>query len=91
MKAPNITPDKWRLAIYNYRAEITNGGLPIANVQACHDIRWEENARLIAAAPQMAEALERLLRVASVELAKTHPNILEQAKTALLAAGYTES
>jgi hypothetical protein len=97
MKAPNITPGPWILDpdergdgfwIDSDTAEPDE----IANACTSHldAVQAKANARLIAAAPQLAEALERLLRVASVELAETRPDVLEQAKTALLAAGYTE-
>lgn len=91
MKKPNITPGEWRLAIYNYRAEVTNSGLPVANIQACHDVKWRENARLIAAAPKMAEALEELQ--AWLVSPDTRPLYIQWAqdkiRKALIAAGYT--
>jgi hypothetical protein len=97
MKAPNITPGEW----WAEDAAIWHSGGDIVAVTATHadklgfDPRHltenqKSNARLIAAAPQLAEALERLLRVASVELAETRPDVLERAKNTLLAAGYTE-
>jgi len=97
MKAPNITPGPWILDPdergdgFWIDSDATEPD-EIANACTSHldSVQAKANARLIAAAPQLAEALERLLRVASVELAATRPDVLEQAKTALLAAGYTE-
>lgn len=44
------------------------------------------NGRLLAAAPDLLEALERLTRVASVELEATRPDVLEQARAAIAKA-----
>lgn len=44
------------------------------------------NARLIAAAPELLEALTRLRRVAGVELGATRPDVLEQAEAAIAKA-----
>lgn len=44
------------------------------------------NARLIAAAPELLAALERLCRVASVELGYTRPDVIEQAKAVIAKA-----
>jgi len=96
MKKPNITPGPWNKKGHHILAD-RNGedGTKVAySFQDGPMEEWEPNARLIAAAPQMAEALndlaaafETLWRITC----KDHPNeTLEAAKTALLAAGYTE-
>ena len=46
----------------------------------------ESDASLVAAAPEMYAALERLARVASVELAGKRDDVLEQAQSALAKA-----
>ena len=60
------TPGPWRIGIQNYHAIITGPhGLPVARTQACHDENWEANARLIAAAPELLEALELAAKLVS--------------------------
>jgi len=44
------------------------------------------NQHLLAAAPELLAALERLCRVASVELGITRPDVIEQAKAAIAKA-----
>ena len=99
MKKPNITPGPWTQqnrqsgtsaapSEWGSRHEITNPDLFVGFTLN------EDDARLIAAAPQLAEALhdlaaafETLWRITC----KDHPNeTLEAAKSALIAAGYTE-
>ena len=46
----------------------------------------EANARLIAAAPELLDALKRLTRVACVEFIKTRPDVIEQASAAIAKA-----
>lgn len=58
MKKPEITPGPWNLRTALYSAHITNSGLPVADVQACHHEPWRANATAIAALPDLLEALE---------------------------------
>ena len=51
----------------------------------------EANARLIAAAPELLEALERITRVASVELTGRRDDVLEQARAAIAKATGTNA
>ena len=101
MKKPNITPGPWSI-LDAYDAILTNDGRQetiweITNREEGNTPAYatsEAEAQFIAAAPQLAEALhdiaaafETLWRITC----KDHPNeTLEAAKSALIAAGYTE-
>ena len=61
----------------------------ICLVHETWDAKGKANARLIAAAPQLVEALERLTRIAAVDFEKSRPDVIEQARAALTAAGVT--
>lgn len=93
MKRPNTTPGPWRLALSTYRATITQSGLPVADIQACHHEPWKANAQAIAAVPDLLEALE-CLALDLRNAAKGHgignlDTMAGLAESALAKAGYT--
>jgi hypothetical protein len=65
-------------------------GGPVAFIEEMNNTGGTEqdhaNARLIAAAPELLEALERITRVASVELTGRRDDVLEQARAAIAKA-----
>ena len=93
MKKPEITPGPWLLRTALYSAHITNGGLPVADVQACHDQKWRENSRAIAALPDLLEALENLVIACDtappVSFLQHISEVNKRARAALTKAGYT--
>ena len=54
------------------------------NGEVCDE--YMTNLRLIAAAPDLLEALERVMRVASVDLFKVRPDLEEQCRAAIAKA-----
>lgn len=87
MKRPNITPGPWRLALYNYRASVTESGLPVADLQACHHVPYGASARAIAAVPELLAALETALSVIEdLPYPANYP--AEALRAALTKAGY---
>jgi hypothetical protein len=101
MKAPNITPGPWtpELPTAGFYDPIAPDGSRVCFIPSRSNPgkNTEANARLIAAAPQLAAALEAILSPSNTHYRKgSHPaaivnlEVIEKAKTALLAAGYTE-
>ena len=101
MKKPNITPGKW-WALRTGKKDKKTGEWPRV-LESMHDGEWREigtvkesDAKFIAAAPQLAEALEGILHYLKCGMRDTdHLAMmagceLEDVKKALLAAGYTE-
>lgn len=92
MKKPNITPGPWRLITSLYKAAVTSGGLPVANIQACHLEPWRANATAIAALPDLLKALETSLAAceATQEAIPTDetPKAIREIRAALTKAGY---
>jgi hypothetical protein len=99
MKAPNITPGKWRLdARLSSPLTLSGAGKHLATFHRDGNTtaqihpsagETEANARLIAAAPQLAEALELALSVIE-DLPYPQNWPAEKLRSALLDAGYTE-
>lgn len=85
----NASPTGRKVYSCNFESEVCEGyTINAANVEVAH-IRTPRrlgDARLIAAAPEMFEALERLLRVATVELSGKRDDVLDQARAAIARA-----
>jgi len=86
------TPAPWNISSANLYA-VNARGRGIATAHGTDDVNYSDffppteeaaaNARLIAAAPDLLEALERLCRVASVELTGKRDDVLDQARAAI--------
>jgi|JI10StandDraft_1071094.scaffolds.fasta_scaffold81931_2 hypothetical protein len=91
MKRPNITAGPWAAKNVNgtYVVRCPSGRTVSENPGVTHED--DANARLIAAAPDMAKALERLLACPDLAFDAMEPESLEamaEARAALIKAGY---
>ena len=95
MKRPNITAGEWTacpgLSKQRYRIETRGTGNDCEPVATLTGPDRDANARFIAAAPDMAKALERLLACPDLAFDAMEPESLEamaEARAALTKAGY---
>ena len=88
------TPGPWRaLESKSSQHQVWKGDDHIASAWGT-DVPGDEqlaNARLIAAAPELLDALKRIVSVASVELTGRRDDVLEQARAAIAKATGTNA